>query len=205
MRFRICFHYVGNVMIDTLVYELAAARAMNVLAQFGVMPKSFAIATIHRPSNVDNADRLEAVLAFLADVAVRMPVILPLHPRTKARVAEFGLMQRLSRSRVRVADPIGYREMLALMDVARLVITDSGGIQEETTFLDVPCVTLRENTERPITVTNGTNTIVGSDFALARRTIDDIEQGRYKRATPINGWDGEAATRIATVLVQSWT
>ena len=134
-----------------------------------------------------------------------MDLVIPLHPRTLARIAEFGLGGLLARPRVRILEPIGYREMLSLTEAARFVITDSGGIQEETTFLGVPCLTVRENTERPITVTHGTNTLVGRDFPLAWRTIDDIERGCYKKAKSIDGWDGHAAPRICRALVNAWS
>jgi UDP-N-acetylglucosamine 2-epimerase (non-hydrolysing) len=127
-----------------------------------------------------------------------------LHPRTKARLAEFGLLESLSRSNVRTLGPIGYREMLGLMEAAQLVITDSGGVQEETTHLNVPCLTLRENTERPVTITHGTNTLVGRDLKAARHAVQCIQRGEYKRASPIDGWDGHAAERIATALVETW-
>ena len=196
--------YVGNVMIDTLVRERASARALDAAAQFGLTTKGFVVVTLHRPSNVDDAERLGEILQFLIDLSKRLDVLVPLHPRTRARLDEFALTDKLASSRVRVLEPIGYREMLSLMDTARFVITDSGGVQEETTFLGVPCLTLRKNTERPITVTHGTNTIVGRDMALAWRTIEEIERGCYKTAKPIDGWDGNAATRIARVLAEAW-
>jgi UDP-N-acetylglucosamine 2-epimerase (non-hydrolysing) len=198
-------HYVGNVMIDTLVQEREAARALDILRHLALTRKHFVLITLHRPSNVDERRPLAEIVEFVLELAKRFEVVLPVHPRTRTRLAEFQLMERLSTPRIRVLDPIGYREMLALMDAARLVVTDSGGVQEETTFLDVPCLTLRENTERPITVTHGTNTVLGRDFARAWRTIGDIERGCYKTSRPIDGWDGGAATRIVGVLSHAWS
>jgi UDP-N-acetylglucosamine 2-epimerase (non-hydrolysing) len=197
-------HFVGNVMIDTLVHERQAARALDVVERLRLTAGQYALITLHRPSNVDAAGPLGAIAAFLAELSQRTEVILPVHPRTRARLSEFGLIDRLGR-RVRVLEPIGYREMLALTENARFVLTDSGGVQEEATFLNVPCLTLRENTERPITVTHGTNTIVGRDFDLARHSIDEIESGRYKKSKHIDGWDGNAAERVAAILSAAWS
>jgi UDP-N-acetylglucosamine 2-epimerase (non-hydrolysing) len=196
--------FIGNVMIDTLVHELEAARALNLVSALGLSAGAFALVTLHRPSNVDEAERLGEIVDFLRDVCSHMTVLFPIHPRTRMRLEQFGLMQRLHASAVRVLEPLGYREMLSLMEHAQVVLTDSGGVQEETTFLGVPCVTLRENTERPITVAEGTNTLVGRDLELARRLIDDVRRRRYKRGRPIAGWDGHAAPRAADALVQSW-
>jgi len=197
-------HYVGNVMIDTLLHERTAARALDVPARFNTAPRRFGVVTLHRPSNVDNPVSLQNIVRFLEEVSQRVDLLVPLHPRTKARFAESAMVASPARGRLRLLDSFTYREMLALMDSDRFVITDSGGVQEETTCLGVPCLTLRENTERPITVTHGTNTIIGHDFVLASRVIEDIERGRYKTARPIEGWDGAAATRVADVLRRAW-
>jgi len=196
--------YVGNVMIDTLIHELDAARSMNVTAQFDLQRGAFALVTLHRPSNVDHVDHLRPIVDFLIDLAHLSTVVLPLHPRTRARLAEFRLLEALERSGVRPMPPIGYREMLGLMEAARVIITDSGGIQEEATYLNVPCLTLRENTERPATMTHGTNTLVGRDLSVARQALELIARGEYKRARPIAGWDGRAAERIAKSLSDAW-
>lgn len=196
--------FVGNVMIDTLVHELPAARALEMPARLGVKAKQFALVTLHRPSNVDDPAALGRLVDFLADVSRDVYVIFPVHPRTRARLSEFGLDSRLDAQRVRRLEPLAYREMLALMDAAQFVLTDSGGIQEETTFLGVPCLTVRECTERPITVTHGTNTLVGGDMAHTFEIIGQIRSGSYKRGARIPGWDGCAAERIAHVLVDTW-
>jgi UDP-N-acetylglucosamine 2-epimerase (non-hydrolysing) len=162
--------------------------------------RRFALVTLHRPSNVDHPDALGESLAILRDAAERLPLVCPLHPRTQANIARFGLQSLLETPRIAVLPPQGYLETLGLMANATLVLTDSGGIQEETTALGVPCLTLRENTERPITVEQGTNTIVGRDRALALRLVDEILAGGGKRGRAPELWDGNAAERIAEHL-----
>lgn len=196
--------FVGNVMIDSVVYELAASQALDLPRRLNLPPKAFALVTLHRPSNVDIPEQLHRIVEFLMELSSRMTVVFPVHPRTGARLVEFGLLKCLQRSGIRQLEPLGYREMLALMEQAQFVVTDSGGVQEETTYLGVPCVTLRSSTERPITITQGTNTVVGSDFELARRVIAEIDASTYKSGRPVDGWDGRAATRIADALIQSW-
>ena len=196
--------FVGNVMIDSVIHEVAAARSCGVVSGLGVAPKSFGLVTLHRPSNVDNPRRLREIVELLVDLSRHADVVAPLHPRTKGRLVEFGLRDKLQQARVRILDPVGYREMISLIESAQFVLTDSGGIQEETTFLGVPCMTLRENTERPITVTHGTNTVIGFDFALARMTIDEIRNGTYKRGRSIEGWDGNSSARIAAAILEAW-
>jgi len=196
---------VGNVMIDTLAAELPAARALGMPARVGLAPKDYALVTLHRPTNVDDPERLRAVVEFLMDVGQRLPVVFPAHPRTRTRLTEQGLLERiLETPSLRFSDPLGYREHLGLLTDAALVLTDSGGIQEETTFLGIPCLTLRFNTERPITVTEGTNTLVGSDFSLALKLVESILSGAYKPGHPISCWDGHTAERIVDVLGRVW-
>jgi UDP-N-acetylglucosamine 2-epimerase (non-hydrolysing) len=202
--------FVGNVMIDTLFSLLPRARERAAAAEHGLTPRRFVLATLHRPANVDDAAVLDSALAGLRALAADTDVVIPLHPRTRRRIDGFGLGHALKG--LRVLPPIGYLDMLSLMDDAQVVLTDSGGIQEETTVLGVPCVTLRAETERPVTVTAGTN-------ALAHwpPTPDDmVEQvaragGRERRSsTPapvealraraIEGWDGRAGERVAAAL-----
>lgn len=197
--------HVGNVMIDTLVAELPAAWAMEMPRRLGVAPGRFALATLHRPSNVDDPARLEALARFLVALAARLPVVFPVHPRTRTRLSEHGVAGLLEGvGSLHVVDPLGYREHLGLMADARMVLTDSGGIQEETTYLNVPCLTLRTTTERPITVTDGTNTLVGMDLAYAMKLTEDILAGQYKVGRPIHRWDGYAAERIVSALSVAW-
>jgi len=202
--------FAGNVMIDSLRANLPRALApAETLRRAGLAPAPllgadgrdrFAFATLHRPSNVDHPDALGEALALLRDAAERLPLVCPLHPRTRANIDRFGLQSRLATPRVAVLPPQGYLETLGLMANAAVVLTDSGGIQEETTALGVPCLTLRENTERPITVAQGTNTIVGRDRALARRLVDEVLAGGGKRGRAPELWDGNAAERIADHL-----
>jgi UDP-N-acetylglucosamine 2-epimerase (non-hydrolysing) len=197
--------HVGNVMIDSLVTELSAARALGMLGRFGLQSRQFALATLHRPSNVDDAARLTALADFLLDLSERIPVVFPVHPRTRARLREQDLLERLERSsRLHLTNPLGYREHLGLMAEARLVLTDSGGIQEETSYLTIPCLTLRTTTERPVTVIEGTNTLVGADLVFALKMAEEILGGIYKAGGRIDRWDGRASERIVTALTEVW-
>jgi UDP-N-acetylglucosamine 2-epimerase (non-hydrolysing) len=191
---------VGNVMIDTLLANLARARTARAWERFGLRPREFALATLHRPSNVDVRENLLSILTALEETSKRLPVLLPLHPRTRKRIDEFGLAQRASGGRVQFVEPLGYLDTISLIDAARLVLTDSGGMQEETTVLHVPCLTLRKNTERPVTVEMGTSRLVGSDRAAIVAAVDAALAGpaRFGRVPEI--WDGKAAERIAANL-----
>jgi UDP-N-acetylglucosamine 2-epimerase (non-hydrolysing) len=200
-------HFVGNVMIDTLKSQLPHATPVSeTLRQSGVSERlldsknGYAILTLHRPSNVDDTNVLRTLLRAVADVSRSVPVIFPVHPRTRGRIESFGLMDLITDANISLLPPQGYLEMLGLMKDARLVLTDSGGIQEETTALGVPCITLRHNTERPITVTEGTNTIVGTDPEKIKTAVRDILQTGGKAGKSPEYWDGKAAQRIAAVL-----
>ena len=201
--------FVGNVMIDTLLANLRAAvppavtlaglpleraaRASDGSLRYGVV-------TLHRPSNVDDRDTLVRLFGALREVSTRLPLVMALHPRTRARIDEFGLRRDFDETRIAILPPQGYLEMLGLMANATLVLTDSGGLQEETTALGVPCLTLRENTERPITIAEGTNTLCGTD---ARRIVDDafdVVATGGKRGRSPELWDGHAAERTAAHL-----
>jgi len=199
--------FVGNVMIDSLL----ANRALSVppeesLRRGGIDPsrcdiaQGYGVVTLHRPSNVDREDALGPLLAALRDISERLPLVFAMHPRTQANIERFGLGARLSGKRIAVLPPQGYLEMLGLMAGATLVLTDSGGMQEETTALGVPCLTLRENTERLITIEQGTNTLVGRDRGAIMRAVDEILSGRGKRGRMPELWDGRAAERIAAHL-----
>jgi UDP-N-acetylglucosamine 2-epimerase (non-hydrolysing) len=191
--------FVGNVMVDSLRW--AQARPTAALARFELQPGGYALATLHRPANVDTRDALGATLDALAAVAERMPVLFPVHPRTVARAEALGLAERLrSTAGLHVTEPIGYNDFVTLMASAKLVATDSGGIQEESTALGVPCLTMRQGTERPITVSEGTNVIVGLDRDKIAREVDAIVAGRGKRGRVPAGWDGRAAERIADAI-----
>jgi UDP-N-acetylglucosamine 2-epimerase (non-hydrolysing) len=198
-------HFVGNVMIDTLRYSLKdAVPAAQTLSRYGApengAQKAFAVLTLHRPSNVDDPVTLRSLLGAMRDVSSRLPVIFPMHPRTRSKIEQHGLSSMLETRALLTPPPLGYLEMLGLMQAARLVLTDSGGIQEETTALGIPCLTLRENTERPITVDQGTNTVVGNNPARILAAVDDILRSGGKSGRIPELWDGRASQRIVTVL-----
>ena len=186
-------HMVGNVMIDTLLTMLPRAKA-TVPAD---TPASYVLVTLHRPSNVDDTTWLAEMLHTLASIGERLPVLFPVHPRTRQRIADAGITVP---DRVRLIDPLSYLDFLGLQTGASLVITDSGGIQEETTVLGVPCLTVRENTERPITVELGTNILVGRSMKILLREANNILDGHGKSGTIPPLWDGRAGERIAAVV-----
>ena len=198
-------HFVGNVMIDTLRHNLKdAVSPAQTLSQHGAPvdwgQKGIAVLTLHRPSNVDDPSTLRAVLGAIREVSRRLPVAFAVHPRTRARIEQHRLGPVLEAKSILILPPLGYLEMLGLMQAARLVLTDSGGIQEETTALGVPCVTLRTTTERPITVEQGTNTVVGSNPTQILAAVDDILHTGGKAGRVPELWDGRASQRIATIL-----
>ena len=193
---------VGNVMIDVLSAELPAARALQQPQKFGLTPGSYVAWTMHRPSNVDEPSALKSIAESMIRIAQRLPVVFPVHPRTRARLEAAKLWAQLDAAPgVRLTPPLGYLEFLSLSSQAKIIITDSGGLQEESTVLDIPCLTLRENTERPITVSEGTSTLVGRDVNLLERLVGDILDGRYKRGVAPKLWDGRAGERIAREVV----
>ena len=193
--------FVGNLMIDTLVHVREKAEGTKAWMNQGLGDRGHVLATLHRPSNVDSSSALKRVVDLLESVSAEAPVVFPIHPRTRGRLAEFGLADRVKElPGVRLLEPLGYLEFLNLMEHAGVVLTDSGGIQEETTFLGVPCLTLRENTERPATITAGTNELVKLDpKAVASRVRVLLEGGAPRRTVPPL-WDGHAAERVVDVL-----
>lgn len=199
-------NFAGNVMIDSLLSSRSLAVAPSkTLQEHGldaglIAGGRFAVVTLHRPSNVDDPVQLERLTAMLADAAQRLPLLFPIHPRTRANIERFGFGTLLTNPNIALLPPLGYLEMLGLMSNATVMITDSGGLQEETTALSVPCLTLRDNTERPITVEQGTNTVIGSDAALFVRCLDDILASGGKRGRVPEYWDGAAAPRIVADL-----
>ncbi|HZX95144.1 MAG TPA: UDP-N-acetylglucosamine 2-epimerase (non-hydrolyzing) [Myxococcales bacterium] len=189
-------HFVGNVMIDSLAAALPRARESRIHQRLEIQPKGYALATLHRPSNVDDPEALARLLSALQEVSARVPVVFPIHPRTRSRLPA-GFEAR----GLKLVEPLGYLDFLALVAEARLVMTDSGGIQEETTALGVPCLTLRENTERPVTVEVGTNQLVGTDPRKAVAAAREVLEGRGKQGRIPELWDGRAAARIADTLI----
>jgi UDP-N-acetylglucosamine 2-epimerase (non-hydrolysing) len=190
---------VGNVMIDTLFQQIERARNSTILDKLELRPREFAALTLHRPANVDNPEVLSRICSALGEIARDLPVIFPAHPRTQARMRDFGLNAPVG---VRVIAPLGYLDFLQLWSNARLALTDSGGLQEETTALGVPCLTLRENTERPITIEQGSNRLVGSNPGRIVGAAREILSGGVSytvRAPEL--WDGHAADRIVEALI----
>ena len=192
-------HFVGNVMIDTLRANLERARQLDTLERMGVEPGRYACVTLHRPSNVDEAEVLGPILEVLEEIHAELPVVFPMHPRTRGAIERHFPGRELA---LRVAEPQGYLDFLRLMSDAKLVLTDSGGLQEETTALGVPCLTLRENTERPVTISQGTNELVGTDPHAIRAKAREVLDGGGKGGRIPELWDGLAAVRIVDVLVR---
>lgn len=197
-------HLVGHVMIDTLLRMKPKAATLQSARQWGLQPASYAYLTLHRPSNVDNPQILAEICQQVEWLAAQLPIIFPLHPRTKAKLEAAKLYTRLSQiPSLKLVEPLSYLDSLSMMMDAKVVITDSGGLQEESTALGVPCLTLRENTERPITVHEGTNRLIAHDWELLRQSLTEILTDTYARPlSPIPYWDGLAGMRILTILNQ---
>jgi UDP-N-acetylglucosamine 2-epimerase (non-hydrolysing) len=199
-------YFVGNVMIDTLLAFRQQAEQSTLLETFALVPQGYAVLTMHRPSNVDHPEQLQKVFRILAQVAQTIPIIFPCHPRTRKRLQELSLPLgttapgRAPERGIIVQEPLGYLDFLRLMSQAKFVLTDSGGVQEETTILGLPCLTLRENTERPVTIHEGTNTLVGTSDTLLLSEVSRILAGQGKQGRIPQFWDGQAARRIVERL-----
>jgi len=213
--------FVGNVMIDTLISHRAKARNLHTLENLlalhchdhalkeklgsgsDLIKSPYGVVTLHRPSNVDTADALRSLMDCMRKIAMRIPLIFPLHPRTKSNLAQFGLLGTEDQHKnILYTNPLGYLEFLNLLLDASLVLTDSGGIQEEATFLRIPCITLRNNTERPVTITMGTNYLVGTDPDRVLQTALDVIDGKKKEGLIPPLWDGQASTRIIDIITK---
>jgi len=192
--------FVGNVMIDSLLDHLKVSERSNIREDLKIKPQDYAVTTLHRPSNVDDRETFAGIVGALAKISERLPIVFPVHPRTRQKLAEFDLERTLSDSQVKLIEPLGYLDFLRLYSGAKLVLTDSGGLQEETTVLGIPCLTLRENTERPITIEMGSNVLVGVDpekiLAEAYASLDG--RGSESNIPPL--WDGKTAGRICDAL-----
>jgi len=194
---------VGNVMVDSLFLVLPRARKAEVWARYQLAPKHYCVVTAHRPENVDNRLHLRRLTDILAQVAARLPAVLPLHPRTRQRLEQARALAALQEvPGLHLTEPLGYLDFLGLVDGAAVALTDSGGLQEETTALGIPCLTLRENTERPITVTVGTNTLTGLDPLAVSACLDQVLAGTYKVGAIPPLWDGKAAERIVRAFTE---
>lgn len=195
--------FVGNVMIDSLMEHLRLAEESMVRSDLGLDHGQYGVVTLHRPSNVDDQKTFSGILDALVDISKRLPIVFAAHPRTRANLDAFGLIDLISGSQIRLVEPLGYLDFMRLYSGARLVLTDSGGLQEETTVLGIPCLTLRHNTERPITIEMGTNVLVGTDPDNIRRAASEAlaEEPRQTKIPPL--WDGHAAERICDELVKN--
>jgi UDP-N-acetylglucosamine 2-epimerase (non-hydrolysing) len=193
-------HFVGNVMIDTLLAHRARARELRTWVRFGLERGHYVVLTLHRPANVDDIAHLRPIMEAISEIAVQLPVIFPVHPRTRERLRQYSTIQDTAAAgRLILIDPQGYLDFLSLMEASSVVLTDSGGIQEETTILGIPCLTLRSNTERPATVESGTNRIVGTTRSAILEAFNDARRDRaLPKVPPL--WDGAAAARIVSVL-----
>lgn len=197
--------FVGNVMIDTLINQQEKAKKLSILKDWNLVPGMYATLTLHRPSNVDNKTVFQGILEALSEIASEIPIIFPIHPRTSKMVEKFKFKHFFSSSDIIhgiwITEPLGYLELLQLNMNAKMVLTDSGGLQEETTFLKVPCITLRENTERPITCEVGTNVVVGNDKDKIILAFKKVLQSKVKKGSIPEKWDGNAAERIVNELL----
>ncbi|MBI5650360.1 MAG: UDP-N-acetylglucosamine 2-epimerase (non-hydrolyzing) [Chloroflexi bacterium] len=192
--------FVGNVMIDTLLRFKQIALGLETWTRFDLQPRAYSLVTLHRPANVDGAAQLQDLVNALMDIARQMPVVFPIHPRTRANLIRFGLLDALANAGIILTEPLGYLEFQSLMSQARVVLTDSGGIQEETTVLGIHCLTLRENTERPITVTQGTNQLVGLTRARIVAAFNAVLSQDHASPRLPHLWDGHASERIVKIL-----
>jgi UDP-N-acetylglucosamine 2-epimerase (non-hydrolysing) len=196
--------FVGNVMIDSLFQHLKIAEGSAIREELGLSGYPYAVLTLHRPSNVDDKGVFSGILEALVKIAARVPIIFPAHPRTRSRIEEFGFAERIAAANIRLIEPLGYIDFMRLYSGARLVLTDSGGLQEETTALGIPCLTLRENTERPVTIELGTNILVGTDpEKIKSAAFDSLDNRAVQHSTSVPPlWDGHAARRICDELLR---
>ncbi|HXG85313.1 MAG TPA: UDP-N-acetylglucosamine 2-epimerase (non-hydrolyzing) [Pyrinomonadaceae bacterium] len=197
--------FVGNVMIDSLFYSLKQAEKSKAREDLNLNENDYAVLTLHRPSNVDERETFSGLLDAIIEISRKIPVVFPAHPRTRANIERFGFAERVKNSNIRLIEPLGYLDFMRLYSGARLVLTDSGGLQEETTALSIPCLTLRENTERPITISMGTNVLVGTNPERIKQTAFEIlnreKSQTNKKIPPL--WDGRTAERICDELVKN--
>lgn len=194
--------FVGNVMIDSLFYNLEKAKQLKVRENLGLNDTEYAVLTLHRPSNVDDEKTFSGLLEALISISEKIPIIFPAHPRTKGNIEKFGFTQKFEKSKIRLIEPLGYLDFMNLYSGAKLVLTDSGGLQEETTALGIPCLTLRENTERPITITHGSNILVGTNPEKIKQAAFEVLENNSKTDAKIPPlWDGKTAERICDALL----
>ncbi len=194
-------HFVGHVMIDSLIYFEPMAAQSPILENMGLRPREYGVITLHRPSNVDNKENFLKLLNAFEVIEKQLPLIFPIHPRSQKMIDQLGLREKVEKMHnLRLTEPLGYLDFMRLLHNAKLVLTDSGGIQEETTYLGIPCITMRENTERPITVEVGTNVLVGTDTERIIAEAQKVLDGNAKKGQIPELWDGKAAERIVRIL-----
>lgn len=192
--------FVGNIMIDNLIGNLEKARVYNYYKELDLISGSYGLITIHRPSNVDNKKDLKKVIEILNYIQSKIKLIFPIHPRTRKNLKKFNLEIKLNKPNIILTEPLGYLEFLNLMINAKFILTDSGGIQEEASYLGIPILTLRKNTERPITVEKGTNTLIRNDLNELKMYLDQILLNSYKKGQDIEKWDGKTSQRIVKII-----
>ena len=180
--------FTGNIMIDSLIGNFEIAKESKILDELSLKPQEYAALTLHRPANVDNKDTLKQILNVLTEIGKGIPIVFPCHPRTQKNLEKFGLLNSINKNAITIIEPIGYPDFLKLQSESKFVLTDSGGIQEETTYMGIPCITLREDTERPVTVEIGTNTITGIDPDKILQTVGQINNGNYKSGSIPELW-----------------
>jgi len=193
--------FVGNVMIDNLINNLEEARNKNYYKNLGLLNDPYGIVTIHRPSNVDDKKDLENVIQILNFIQSRIKIVFPIHPRTRKSLIKFNLENELSKPNIIITEPLGYLEFLNLIINSKFVLTDSGGIQEEASYLKIPILTLRNNTERPVTIEEGTNTLLGNDILKLKEYLNEILSDTYKKGKEIEMWDGKTSQRITNIII----
>lgn len=196
--------FVGNVMIDSLFRSLEKAESSTVRENLGLKEKEYAVLTLHRPSNVDDKGVLKNLLEALIEISRKIPIVFPAHPRTRSNIERFGFGEKITGSKIKLIEPLGYLDFMRLYSGAKLVLTDSGGLQEETTALGIPCLTLRQNTERPITIELGTNRLVGTNTEEIKQSAFEILENTSKKEAKIPPlWDGKTAERICDAILKT--
>jgi len=197
-------HFVGNIMIDNLINNIEKVKDLDIFKKYNLQKEDYVVSTIHRPSNVDNKKDLVKIVEILNYIQKKINIFFPIHPRTEKNLWKYNLFDDLNKNNLILSEPVGYLEFLNLMMNSKFILTDSGGIQEEASFLKIPILTLRDTTERPITITEGTNVIVGNNLEKIKKNINKILSGQYKKGKEIELWDGKTAERITKIIIEKY-